>query len=259
MRIVAGEFRSRRLHTPGDASVTRPYPDRVKVSLFDLLRGQFEGARVLDAFCGVGTLGLEAVSRGASYCVFVERDKGVAALLQRNIQELGVTDRCEVLIGDALGAGALARCPDPVDVVFLDPPYALVEDPDGWNRVRAHIDRVKDRLRPGGFLIVRTPWPFFLRPASPAAPPDVRPRRRKPHRKSERWVEVRPEDLDEDGQYIADEDESPPESAGTPSVERAPRVWGDLRLPGLEGPETHVYHATAVHLYMRPRGAPPSP
>lgn len=115
MRIVAGEFRSRRLHTPGDASVTRPYPDRVKVSLFDLLRGQFEGASVLDAFCGVGTLGLEAVSRGASYCVFVERDKGVAALLQRNIQELGVTDRCEVLVGDALGAGALARCPDPVE------------------------------------------------------------------------------------------------------------------------------------------------
>src|SRR5215475_7819068 len=103
MRIIAGEFRSRRLLTPKDDAVTRPIPDRVKESLFGLLRGHCEGAQVFDGFAGTGALGLEAISRGAGRCVFVEKDKGAAELLRRNIEALGAGDRCELILGDALG------------------------------------------------------------------------------------------------------------------------------------------------------------
>src|ERR1044071_7748596 len=103
MRIIAGEFRSRRLITPRDDSTTRPIPDRVKVSLFGLLRGHCEGATVFDGFAGTGAIGLEAVSRGAASCVFVEKDRAAAAMLRQNIDSLGASDRCELFIGDALG------------------------------------------------------------------------------------------------------------------------------------------------------------
>lgn len=160
MRIIAGEFRRRLLLTPSDAETTRPYPDRVKESLFSLLRGHFEGASVFDGFAGVGTIGLEAVSRGATRCVMVERDRHVAALLQKNIETLGVQDRCEVVIGDALGAGALARCPKPVHLVFLDPPYEMLRDPLGFKRAMSQFASLIDRLTPDGFAVLRTPWPL---------------------------------------------------------------------------------------------------
>src|ERR1051326_7140833 len=103
MRIIAGEFRSRRLHTPPDDSITRPIPDRVKESLFGLMRGHCEGANVFDGFAGTGAIGLEAISRGAARCVFVEKDRDAAAMLRQNIDSLGAAERSELIIGDALG------------------------------------------------------------------------------------------------------------------------------------------------------------
>lgn len=160
MRIIGGEFRSRRLNTPPDASTTRPIPDRVRESVFNLLRGNFDGARVVDAFAGTGVFGLEAISRGAIECVFIERDRKVADILRRNVRALGVEDRSEVFEADALGAGAVARCPRPVDLVFLDPPYPLMGDPLGWSRVRAQTERFIEHLADEGFCLLRTPWPF---------------------------------------------------------------------------------------------------
>src|SRR5262245_15938357 len=78
LKIIAGEFRSRKLLTPDDGSVSRPYGARVKESIFNLLRGWFEGATVIDLFAGVGTMGLEAVSRGAARVFMVERDRHIA-------------------------------------------------------------------------------------------------------------------------------------------------------------------------------------
>src|ERR1044071_3842661 len=121
MRIIAGEFRSRRVLTPPDDSTTRPIPDRVKVSLFGLLRGHCEGANVFDGFAGTGAIGLEAISRGAARCVFVEKDRDAAAMLRQNIDSLGAAERSELIIGDALGPGALARVPRPLTLAFLDP------------------------------------------------------------------------------------------------------------------------------------------
>jgi 16S rRNA (guanine(966)-N(2))-methyltransferase RsmD len=218
MRIIAGEFRSRKLETPRDAETTRPIPDRVKESLFAILRGHFEGAAVFDGFAGTGAIGLEAVSRGAARCIMVEKNRDVAAILRRNVEVLGAGDRCEVVVGDALGPGALSRCPEPVDLVFLDPPYDLVRDPVGWKRVRAQMEQLVARLADDGFAALRTPWPF-LHDAPEQTPPVV----------------------DEDGQ---------------PLPQRPKGVPVDLTIPGAVGPETHEYGTTAVHLYMRRRGAP---
>jgi 16S rRNA (guanine(966)-N(2))-methyltransferase RsmD len=162
MRIIAGEFRRRTLRTPPDATVTRPIPDRVKESMFALLRGHCEGARVIDLFAGTGAIGLEAISRGAAKCLFVERDRDIARLLQGNIDALGVADRCEVLNADALGAGALARAPRPLTLAFLDPPYPLVRDRLGFQRVLAQVAALVDVLSDDGFVILRTPHPFVL-------------------------------------------------------------------------------------------------
>jgi 16S rRNA (guanine(966)-N(2))-methyltransferase RsmD len=161
MRIIGGEFKRRLLATPPDAKTTRPMPDRVKEAVFNLLRGHFEGAVVFDAFAGVGTVGLEAISRGAERCVFVERDKKIAAILRQNIETLGVVDRADVAVSDALGAGALSRCPHGAHLVFFDPPYALMEDPARRERVLEQVGRCIARLDPAGFAVLRTPWPLY--------------------------------------------------------------------------------------------------
>ncbi len=160
MRIISGEYRRRNLLSPPDGATTRPIPDRVKESVFSLLRGHCEGAAVLDCFAGTGAIGLEAVSRGASRCVFVEQDKRVVSVLERNIAALGCGERCEVARSDALGPAALSRCPRPVDLIFFDPPYPLVSDEAGWLRVKRQFERLIERLSPEGYAILRTPWPF---------------------------------------------------------------------------------------------------
>lgn len=214
-------------------------PDRVRESLFGLLRGHTEGAAVFDAFAGTGPIGLEAVSRGATRCVMVERDRRVAATLERNVRELGAEDRCEIVVGDALGGGALAACPNPVHLVFFDPPYALVEDAAGWQRARAQFMRLIDRLDETGYAVLRTPWPF-MHPAHAAstAPAPARAKKGRMPRRAPA-PEAR---NDEDA---ADGTEG---GAAPPPV---PKERVDLALPNALGPETHVYHHTAVHLYMR--------
>ncbi|MFN2259551.1 MAG: 16S rRNA (guanine(966)-N(2))-methyltransferase RsmD [Parasphingopyxis sp.] len=121
MRIIAGEWRGRKLEAPpGDA--TRPTADRVRETLFSMLAsrlGSFEGLRVADLFAGSGALGLEALSRGAAHCTFVERDRDALAALKANIARLGA--RSEVQPRDA---AALGPAPSPFDLLLLDPPYA---------------------------------------------------------------------------------------------------------------------------------------
>lgn len=127
MRIVGGRHRGRRLLAPPGEAV-RPTSDRAREALFDILsHGRFaEGgipfaeAAVLDAFAGTGALGLEALSRGAAEAVFIERDREALAILRRNLELLGETDRARVIPGDATRPPRGARrCA----VAFLDPPY----------------------------------------------------------------------------------------------------------------------------------------
>ncbi len=120
LRIIAGQWRGRRLPIPAQAGV-RPTGDRVRETLFNWLAPALPGARCLDLFAGTGALGLEALSRGAAEVVLVERDRRIADGLRGNLTTLAATDaRVEV----ADGAGYLQGRPTaPFEIVFLDPPY----------------------------------------------------------------------------------------------------------------------------------------
>lgn len=159
IQIIGGEFRSRRLETPDDES-TRPITARAKESVFNLLRGWFDDAAVLDLFAGVGTMGLEAMSRGAAKVVFVERDRTIVRCLQRNIESLGCQDRAVVFPGDALHPESLAAAraaADRFDVIFMDPPYATMEDDARRADVFAQAARCRALMGEKGFLVLRTP------------------------------------------------------------------------------------------------------
>lgn len=161
MRIIAGTYRRRTLLSPRGFT-TRPIPDRVKESVFGMLGQRVEGAQVVDLFAGSGSVGLEALSRGAVGCLFVERDRQTAEVLRRNIDLLGCADRATVVTGDALGLSVTARCPRPLDVAFVDPPYPMSTDEGTWRRIRAQCAALGRLLAPDGFLLVRTPWPFRM-------------------------------------------------------------------------------------------------
>jgi len=122
MRIIAGTWRGRPLVAPpGDA--TRPTADRTRETLFSMLTsrlGSFEELRVGDFFAGSGALGLEALSRGAASCLFVERDRVAVAAIRANAEKLGLATP-EIRQNDVLSLGV---APAPLDVIFMDPPYA---------------------------------------------------------------------------------------------------------------------------------------
>jgi 16S rRNA (guanine966-N2)-methyltransferase len=122
MRIIAGEFRGRKLDVPKGREV-RPTADRVREAWMSILGPRLANARVLDLFSGSGALGLEALSRGAASVDFVERDADSLRALQQNIARLGVADRSTVRREDALRfAGRLSA--GAYNVVVADPPYA---------------------------------------------------------------------------------------------------------------------------------------
>lgn len=122
IRIIGGEHRRRQLKVL-DRPGLRPTPDRVRETLFNWLAGDLHGARVLDLFAGSGALGLEALSRGAAHCTFVEKDAAAARLLRENLQHLRLSERARVLHSDALTFCRQTPA-QPYDGVFLDPPYA---------------------------------------------------------------------------------------------------------------------------------------
>ena len=122
MRIIAGEWRRRELRAPpGEA--TRPTADRTRETLFSMLTsrlGSFEGLAVADLFAGSGALGLEALSRGAASCLFVENDAPAIRALRENIAALRAQQQCEVRAASVMQLGPAKA---PVDLLLLDPPY----------------------------------------------------------------------------------------------------------------------------------------
>src|SRR3954452_2704479 len=121
MRIIAGEFRGRKL-LPPEGMTTRPVTDRVKQSLFDILTPLLPDARVYDCFAGTGSMGLECLSRGAASAVFFEADRSAVGRLRRNISTLGVDDRSQVVPTDLFRWFPAAPVPTrPADLIFLDP------------------------------------------------------------------------------------------------------------------------------------------
>ena len=122
MRIIAGQWRGRKLVAPkGDA--TRPTADRTRETLFSMLAsrlGDFEGLQVADLFAGSGALGLEALSRGAASCLFVEQDRAAVDVIKANITALGARDQTRIEAGSVM---TLRPATAPIDLILADPPY----------------------------------------------------------------------------------------------------------------------------------------
>lgn len=158
MRIIAGTKRGMKLFEPAGL-VSRPILDRVKGSLFSILfsRGVLQGAVVADLFAGVGSLGLEALSRGATFVRFVELDGAVSAVLQRNIEKAGFAQQCRVTRSDAFSAGLLADPGRPrYDLVFVDPPYAATADVGEASPLAGLMKGLTDPVAPHALIVVRT-------------------------------------------------------------------------------------------------------
>jgi len=154
MRIIAGEFRGRRLAAP-EGTATRPLLDRVREALFSTLGDLVDGARVLDLFAGSGALGLEALSRGAALARFVEADRRVLRQLVANVEALGVEERVEATLGDALDARTWGAAGS--ELVFLDPPYPLARAREGRERLVAAIAELgRAHLARGGWIVLRS-------------------------------------------------------------------------------------------------------
>jgi len=134
MRVVAGELRGRHLEAP-EGRHTRPTSDKVRQAVFNSLEsaGFIDGARVADLFAGSGAMGIEALSRGAASCVFVEKDRTALDVLRRNLASLDLGTRSKVVPGDVVPA--LARL-GAFDLAIVDPPYEFA----GWPELLDALD-----------------------------------------------------------------------------------------------------------------------
>ena len=132
MRVVSGELGGRKLVSPEGTS-TRPTTDRVREAIFNALgsAGVVDGALVADLFAGTGAVGIEAISRGAAHCTFVERDRNALRALEENVDTLDLGDRSRIMRSDAMQAAVTLD----VDIVFADPPY----DFDAWDQLLANV------------------------------------------------------------------------------------------------------------------------
>ena len=145
MRVIAGEFRGRRIKAPAGPAV-RPTSDRAREALFSIL-GDVSGAEVCDLFCGTGALGIEALSRGARHVVMVDDDTSPA---QANVDALNISERVNLTRQDAFEY--LASATATFDLILCDPPYTLAA------RVARDLEKlVPARLREGGRLVTESP------------------------------------------------------------------------------------------------------
>jgi 16S rRNA (guanine966-N2)-methyltransferase len=151
MRVVAGELGGRRLSAP-EGTATRPTTDRVREAIFNSLgsAGLLEGALVADLFAGSGAIGIEALSRGAERCVFVERDRAALRALDDNLDALDLRDRSKVLASDAMSVAASIDA----DIVFADPPYEF----DAWDDLLGRVTADLVVAESGGPVAAPSGW-----------------------------------------------------------------------------------------------------
>ena len=149
MRVIAGSAGGIRL-APVPRGV-RPTSDRVRESLFNSLGQYFEGGKVLDLYAGTGALGIEALSRGSGYAIFVERDRRARAAIHENLRRTGFVESAEVLGGEVEAVlGRLAGRGDRFDLIFADPPYRIAAEVGGI------LHRLRSLLAPGGTVAIES-------------------------------------------------------------------------------------------------------
>ena len=147
MRVIAGEARGRRLEALPGTDVTRPTLSQVKEAMFSIVQFELPGARVLDLFAGSGQLGIEALSRGAARCVFLDESREAINVVMRNCKACGVFDRSRVSLGEA--ARYLSACREQFDLVLLDPPFRS-------EKLELVLPLVEKCLAPGGTVLCKS-------------------------------------------------------------------------------------------------------
>ena len=148
MRVIAGLAKGHSLITP-DGISTRPTTDKVKGSLFSMLMGNIAGAKTLDLFAGSGALGIEALSRGAEKCVFVDMSEGAIKCVKANLEHTKLSEAAEIKKSD--GISFLKGCNEDFELIFLDPPYHK-----GLAEEALKLISEKNILKKGGFVSVET-------------------------------------------------------------------------------------------------------
>jgi 16S rRNA (guanine966-N2)-methyltransferase len=150
MRVVGGEFHGRALAAPRSQAI-RPTTDRTREAVFNVLAhrfaGRLDGARVLDLFAGTGALGIEALSRGAAHCLFVEESAEGRGLIRDNVEAFGLQGRTKIFRRDATSLGQAGTI-QPFDILFADPPYAK-----GLGEQALRAARDGGWLRPGALCV----------------------------------------------------------------------------------------------------------
>ncbi len=129
MRVISGKAKGRRLKLPPE-SYTRPTADRVKEALFNILGERVYGSIFLDCFAGSGSIGIEALSRGAERVHFVEKNPAVLKILEQNLEKTGFKEQSRIWKGDAQRVLQRGFSGEIFDIIFLDPPYALINPED---------------------------------------------------------------------------------------------------------------------------------
>lgn len=147
LRIISGEFGGRKIGAP-DGRVTHPMGDRQRSALFNIISAEIEGAKVLDAFAGTGSLGLECLSRGAESVHFIEKDATAQRFLKSNIELLGVSHRSKVINTTVLNWLDRAEPPH-FDLIFVDPPYDDMQ--------LSTVTRLFDLLKPSALMVLSQP------------------------------------------------------------------------------------------------------
>ena len=153
MRVIAGSLKGRRLKTP-DWEGLRPTSDKLRETLFNILAPRIAGARVVDAYAGTGAVGIEAISRGAREVIFIDHDRRAQELIAGNLAHCGITTGYNVVRTGALraleslGNGAFGPV-DPVDIIWLDPPYEASEA-----ELLGVLAAAGEALAPGGMAVL---------------------------------------------------------------------------------------------------------
>ena len=158
MRIIAGTKKGMSLLSP-KTQISRPITDRVKESLFSVLYKYDlpEGARVADLFCGVGSLGLEALSRGAEFVTFVEKDPKVFAVLKKNIEKAGFEKESKAIRANAFSVGAIVSTGmERYGLVFVDPPYAAARNVQAGSPLGGLLEMLDEQVMTEAIVVVRT-------------------------------------------------------------------------------------------------------
>ncbi|MCZ6689370.1 MAG: 16S rRNA (guanine(966)-N(2))-methyltransferase RsmD [Planctomycetota bacterium] len=157
LRITGGKARGRRLFSPAGRWI-RPSSSRVRIAIFNIIRPRVEGARVLDLFAGTGSLGLDALSRGAAFCLFIEKRAEAMEALRRNVKKLGFEADCRKIPGDAFRGQIYAgQVGAPFDLVFFDPPHGY------WETKKDRLLRLlesfasSDAIRPDAIWVIGHP------------------------------------------------------------------------------------------------------